>query len=102
MRPEGQRPELRLSVPVPGPASSPDRDGDTVPADSTTSLATPAGGIAMMKTLARATWSMRLHALLGEEITRAVDADILTVGEAEVLMAQLAVAIDHAVGAAES
>lgn len=46
----------------------------------------------------RAGWSMRLHALLGEEVARAVRADILTVAEAEVLLARLAVVIDQAVG----
>lgn len=46
----------------------------------------------------RAGWSMRLHALLGEEVARAVGADILTVAEAEVLLARLAVVIDQAVG----
>jgi hypothetical protein len=46
----------------------------------------------------RAGWSMRLHALLGEEVARAVDAEILTVAEAEVLLARMAVVIDQAVG----
>jgi hypothetical protein len=54
------------------------------------------------ETLVRVGWSMRLHALLGDEVARAVDADILSVAEAEVLLARLAVVIDQAVGASEN
>lgn len=50
----------------------------------------------------RAGWSMRLHALLGEELARGVDAGVLSVPEAEVLLARLVVVIDQAVGAGES
>ena len=52
--------------------------------------------------LARAGWSMRLHALLGEEVAHAVGAGILTLAEAEVLLARIAVVVDQAVGASES
>jgi hypothetical protein len=53
------------------------------------------------ESVVRTGWSMRLHALLGEEVARAVSADILTLAEAEVLLARLAVVIDQAVGADE-
>lgn len=57
--------------------------------------------VVFTEAVVRAGWSMRLHALLGEEVARAVGADILTVAEAEVLLARLAVVIDQAVGASE-
>lgn len=79
MRPERARRERHLRV-------QPDPGGET---------------FVFTEAVVRAGWSMRLHALLGEEVARAVGADILTVAEAEVLLARLAVVIDQAVGANE-
>ncbi|GAA5113506.1 hypothetical protein [Pseudonocardia adelaidensis] len=56
---------------------------------------------AFTQAVVRAGWSMRLHALLGEEVARAVSADILTLREAEALLDRLAAVIDETVGAGE-
>lgn len=60
-----------------------------------------ADAFAFTEAVARAGWSMRLHALIGEEVARAVGVDIITPAEAEVLLGRLALVIDQAVGANE-
>jgi hypothetical protein len=46
----------------------------------------------------RMCWPMHLYAVLGNEVGRAVEAGILTVGEGEFLVARLTVVIDQAIG----
>jgi hypothetical protein len=105
MRRGSRPPERHLLVPS-EPDAEPDpvgRQRDEVPGGrAASSRATPNDAAMITEGLVRAGWSMRLHALLGEEVARAVDADILTIAEAEVLLARLAIVIDQAVGASEN
>jgi hypothetical protein len=101
----GLRLERQLLVP-------PERDAEPDPADrqrdelpegrAASSRATQNGAAMITERLVRVSWCIRLHALLGEEVARAVDADILTIAEAEVLLARVAIVIDQAVGASEN
>ena len=102
MRPDNRRQERHLQIqpePEMGPVAL--RSEETLGRRSVAPTSTAARASAFTEAVARAGWSMRLHALLGEEIARAVAADILTLAEAEVLLARLAVVIDQAVGAGE-
>jgi hypothetical protein len=87
MRPENPRRERHLRV-------QPEPDAGPVPLQGNDRFV-------FTEAVVRAGWSMRLHALLGEEVARAVGAGVLTVAEAEVLLARLAVVIDQAVGASD-
>ena len=103
MRPDNPRQERHLQIqpePDVGPVAL--RGEETLGQRSVDPPAPTARRFAFTEAVVRAGWSMRLHALLGEEVARAVEADILTLAEAEVLLARLAVVIDQAVGAGEN
>jgi hypothetical protein len=103
VRPDDRRQERHLQIqpePDVGPVGL--RGEETLGQRSVAPTSTAAQSFAFTEAVVRAGWSMRLHALLGEEVARAVAADILTLAEAEVLLARLAVVIDQAVGAGEN
>jgi hypothetical protein len=99
MRPEERQPALRLvTSPEPEPIA---RSDDAVPppdAEQATRILIDATTTEAWR---RVSWSMRLHALLGAEVGRAAGEGILTHAQADVLLAQLALVIDQAVGAAD-
>ena len=105
MRPEERQPALRL-VPSPEPEQIALSDDAVPPPDAMQDDAEQTAWILIDATTTeawrRVSWSMRLHALLGTEVGRAADEGILTLAQADVLLTQLALAIDQAVSAADA
>jgi hypothetical protein len=98
VRPVDRPPALRLAPePEPGPASL---DGDDRPKNDARPAppAVASFDTATLEGWARASWPMHLYAVLGNEVGRAVEAGVLTVAEAESLLARLTVVIDQAIG----
>jgi hypothetical protein len=97
VRPADRQPDLRLA-PAPDPFAL---EGDDLPG-TVAPPAQPAASrrhdLAMLDGLARACWPMHLYAVLGNEVGRAVEAGVLTLAEAESLVARLTVVIDQAIG----
>jgi hypothetical protein len=100
MSTKGRRRERHLRL-QPQPAADPATHWETVEQRPAPPKATAEDTFVFTEAMVRAGWSMRLHALLGEEVANAVGSEILTVAEAEVLLARLAVVIDQAVGVSD-
>ena len=101
MSTKGRRRERHLRI-QPEPAADPATRWETVEHRPGPPKATAAEIFVFTEAMVRAGWSMRLHSLLGEEVANAVGSDILTVAEAEVLLARLTVVIDQAIGVGDS
>ena len=100
MPPADRPPALRLA-----PPPEPDPDPFALEGDDASGSgdipAPPAVGRhdpATLEGWARACWPMHLYAVLGNEVGRAVEAGVLSVPQAEFLVARLTVVIDQAIG----
>ena len=98
MPPDDRRRALRLAPPpAPDPCTL---EGDDDTGDDA-GQRPPAVGRMSAVTLqdwARVCWPMHLYAVIGNEVGKAVEAGILTLPEAEFLVARITTVIDQAIG----
>jgi hypothetical protein len=99
VRPVRRPPALRLAPePDLDPFALDDDEGPGADAAEAPPAADRRYSSTAVEDLARACWPMHLYAVLGDEVGRAVEADVLSHAQAEFLLARLTVVIDQALG----
>ena len=97
MPPDHRRPALRLAPP-PEPDPVALEGDDDSGSDAGWPPATGRLSAVTLQDWARVCWPMHLYAVIGNEVGKAVDAGILTLPEAEFLVARITTVIDQAIG----